>query len=428
MLQPLPIIVFESDALSVVQLRVAKLEKDVFKLKKIDLSVEALVALKTQVPSVQIPELPKKQTPIVDLEQESEKSPSELLKNKKEQADKKKMPKFTIKYTDKAALNKFDQKSALYQTMHSNKPFNRNPANNRLYHALMEALIEDENAIYKGVVDTVKDHKRKHDDEDDDDEDPPTGPNQGEKTKRRRTKESESSKKPSTTKETSKGKAPSKGSKTGKSASVKEPVEEPTTEVLMDDAGEDVVHDDDQPQDASKPKTTKTPNPEWFTQPPRPLIPDPEWNKRQIILDQPEQTWFNQMVSATKDPLTFNDLMATPIDFSKYVLNQLKIDNLAQDILLGPAYNLLKRMCSSSIELEYHFQECFNELKNMLDWNNPEGDRYPFDLSKPLPLQGHPGHLTVAADYFFNNDLEYLKCWELNSLSLVLPSQRLCTA
>ncbi|GJX55454.1 hypothetical protein Tco_0285351, partial [Tanacetum coccineum] len=44
-----------------------------------------------------------------------------------------------------------------------------------------------------------------------------------------------------------------------------------------------------------------------------------------------------------------------------------------------------------------------------LDWNNPEGDRYPFDLSKPLPLQGHPGHLTVAANYFFNNDLKYLK-------------------
>ncbi|GJX57462.1 hypothetical protein Tco_0287359 [Tanacetum coccineum] len=71
------------------------------------------------------------------------------------------------------------------------------------------------------------------------------------------------------------------------------------------------------------------------------------------------------MVSATKDPLTFNDLMATPIDFSK------------------------------------------------LDWNNPEGDRDPFDLSKPLPLQGHPGHLTVAADYFFNNDLEYLKSSDL---------------
>nr|GEV72526.1 hypothetical protein [Tanacetum cinerariifolium] len=42
----------EFDALSVVQLRVAKLEKDVSELKKIDLSSEALAALKTQVPSV----------------------------------------------------------------------------------------------------------------------------------------------------------------------------------------------------------------------------------------------------------------------------------------------------------------------------------------------------------------------------------------
>ncbi|GJX14828.1 hypothetical protein Tco_0206586 [Tanacetum coccineum] len=75
------------------------------------------------------------------------------------------------------------------------------------------------------------------------------------------------------------------------------------------------------------------------------------------------------MVSASKDPLTFNDLMATPIDFSKYVLNGLKIDNLTQDILLGPAFNLLKGTCSSS------------------------------------PLC----HRTVDADYFFNNDLEYLK-------------------
>ncbi|GKC60827.1 hypothetical protein Tco_1088425 [Tanacetum coccineum] len=137
--------------------------------------------------------------------------------------------------------------------------------------SVSSALIEDENAIDKGVVDTVKDHKRKHDDED-----PPAEPNQGKKTKWRRTKESESSKKPSTTKETPKGKSPSKCSKTGKSASAKKLVEEPTTEVVMDDTGEDVVCDDDQPQDISEPMTTKTLNPEWFTQPPRPPTPDPE--------------------------------------------------------------------------------------------------------------------------------------------------------
>ncbi|GKC91751.1 hypothetical protein Tco_1152400 [Tanacetum coccineum] len=406
--------ILESVALSDVELRVAKLEKEVSELKTVDHSSEALAVLQSQVPTVvdsyldtkvrdvfqkelqkhtadlihkyslqHLPELTKKPTPTA--EQESEKSPSDILKIKKEQAESQKNPQFTIKSTDKAALEEYDLKSALYQSMHANKSFNRNPANHRLYHALMEALIEDENAMDKGVADT------------------------GKKTKRRRTKESESSKKPSSTKETPKGKATTKGSKIGKSASAKEPVKEPIAEVIMDDAGNELVCDDDQPHAASKPKTSKTLNPEWFKQPPRPPTPDPEWNKRQVVLDQPAQPWFNQMVSASKDPLTFNDLMATPIDFSKYVLNGLKIENLTQDILLGPAFNLLKGTCSSSIELEYNFQECFNALTDKLDWNNPEGDRYPFDLSKPLPLQGPPGHRTVAADYFFNNDLEYLK-------------------
>nr|GFA54626.1 hypothetical protein [Tanacetum cinerariifolium] len=191
--------------------------------------------------------------------------------------------------------------------MHANKSFNQNLANHRSYHDLIEALIEDENALDKGVVDTVQDHKRKHvDDEDDDDEDPPARPNQGKQTKRKRTKDSESSKKPSTTKETPK-----------------------------DDASDDVVYDDDQPQDASEPKTTKTPNPDWFKQPPRPPTLDPEWNKRQVVLDQPEQPWFNQIVFDTKDPLTFNDLMATLIDFSKGDFVDLHMNNIEDMLLLA---------------------------------------------------------------------------------------------
>ncbi|GKD30238.1 hypothetical protein Tco_1241016 [Tanacetum coccineum] len=72
--------------------------------------------------------------------------------------------------------------------MHKNKSANRNPANYRLYYALMEALIEDENAIDKEVADKVKDHKRKRDsdDDEDDDEGPSAGSNQGESTKRKR--------------------------------------------------------------------------------------------------------------------------------------------------------------------------------------------------------------------------------------------------
>ncbi|GJZ47472.1 hypothetical protein Tco_0601304 [Tanacetum coccineum] len=238
----------ESDALTAVQLRVAKLKKDVSELKKIDQLLKLL-----------------------------------LLSSLKFQQ----------------LLNIIlDPKLVMI--------FKRNPANHALYHALMEALIEDENAMDKGVADI------------------------GKKTKRQRTKESDSFKKPSTTKETPKGKALLKGSKT------------------------DVVGDDDQPQDTSEPKTNKTPNQDWFKKSLRPRTPDPKWNKRQVVLDQPEQSWFNQMVSAIKDPITFNDLMATLIDFSKYT-------------------NLIGTIQKEIVTT--------------------------FDL----------GHLTVVVDYFFNNDLEYLK-------------------
>ncbi|GKG61072.1 hypothetical protein Tco_0616888, partial [Tanacetum coccineum] len=59
-------------------------------------------------------------------------------------------------------------------------------------------------------------------------------------------------------------------------------------EVVMDDASDNVVRDDDQPQYASEPKINKTPNLDWFTQPPMPPTPDPEWNKCPVVLDQPE--------------------------------------------------------------------------------------------------------------------------------------------
>ncbi|GKC45054.1 hypothetical protein Tco_1062776 [Tanacetum coccineum] len=74
----------------------------------------------------------KIQKPIIDLEQEFKKSASEIHKIKREQAEKQKMPKYTIKSTNKTSLKEYDLKSALYQTMHENKSFNRNPDNHAL--------------------------------------------------------------------------------------------------------------------------------------------------------------------------------------------------------------------------------------------------------------------------------------------------------
>ncbi|GKF17721.1 hypothetical protein Tco_0062639, partial [Tanacetum coccineum] len=116
-----------------------------------------------------------------------------------------------------------------------------------------------------------------------------------------------------------------------------------------------------------------------------------------------------RIAQAEKPPLTFDELMSTPIDFSIYVMHNLKIDNLTQEILVEPAFNLLKGTSKSFVELEYHFEECYKAVFDQLDWNNREGHKYPFDLSKPLPLIEAQGRQVVPADYFFNNDLEYLK-------------------
>ncbi|GKB93645.1 hypothetical protein Tco_0979782, partial [Tanacetum coccineum] len=122
--------------------------------------------------------------------QESEKSPKEIIRIRKEQGEQKQESTYSIRSTDKVALEEFDLKSALFKHMNKNKTANRNPANYHLYHALMEALIADEDAMDKEVAVKVKDHKRKHDSDDDEDDDdnegPSAGSNQGKSAKRRR--------------------------------------------------------------------------------------------------------------------------------------------------------------------------------------------------------------------------------------------------
>ncbi|GKA73590.1 hypothetical protein Tco_0779892 [Tanacetum coccineum] len=194
--------------------------------------------------------------------------------------------------------------------MTKTKLFKQNSKHKTLYHAFMESILEDEDAMDKGVGDKLI--KRKPDDADRD-EAPPARPDQG--LKRRKTgKETKPSKKAKSTR-TSKSTTKSQPKSTGKSAQAEE---------TMFETGE------------------------------RPPTLDPEWNE-------------------------------------------------------GPAYKLLKGTCRSYIELEYNMEECYKALNDKLDWNNPEGDRYPFDLSKPLPLVKSRNYQIFLVAYFFNNDLAYLQ-------------------
>nr|GEW50604.1 hypothetical protein [Tanacetum cinerariifolium] len=84
-----------------------------------------------------------------------------------------------------------------------------------------------------------------------------------------------------------------------------------------------------------------------------------------------------------------------------------KITNLTQETLLGPAFKLLKGTRTTFAELEYDFEECYKDLSEKLDWDNPEGGDYSFHLTKPLPLVMNRNRQIVSVDYFFNNDLKY---------------------
>ncbi|GJS82409.1 hypothetical protein Tco_0748950 [Tanacetum coccineum] len=95
--------------------------------------------------------------------------------------------------------------------------------------------------------------------------------------------------------------------------------------------------------------------------------------------------------------------------------HRLKINNLTQEILIGHAFNLHKGSCKSFAELEYHFEECYKAVNDRLDWHNPEGHEYPFDLSKPLPLIEDRGRQVVPVDYFINKDVKYIKCGSSSS-------------
>ncbi|GJX46551.1 hypothetical protein Tco_0271741 [Tanacetum coccineum] len=74
-----------------------------------------------------------------------------------------------------------------------------------------------------------------------------------------------------------------------------------------------------------------------------------------------------------------------------------------------PEFKLLKGTRSNFAELEYDFKECYKALSENLDWENPKGSDYLFDLSKPLPLITRGKHQRVPFEYFINNDLEYLQ-------------------
>ncbi|GJS60228.1 hypothetical protein Tco_0655012 [Tanacetum coccineum] len=372
--------------------------------------------------------------------QESEKSPKEIIKAKKEQDEEKQDSTYSIRSTDKVDLEEFDLKSALFSHMNKKKSANKNTTNYRLYHALMEALIADEDAMDKEVADQVKDHKRKHDsdddEDDDDDEGPSAGSNQGRSTKKRRSDsaasgsakpppkdDDQSSQKPRESDASASKQHPSFTSTgwqitdtrdTGADSSMhRSDPESEHSEQSSDDISKQDKGDGSDMEDTDNAHIPKVSTTTWFKPIPeseRPATPEPEWTIPPNDFPEPEHNWANAYASTFKVPEE-NKLQRKTYDigsFIKWFCRRTGKKKLCKADLEGPAFNLAKAFHKNSVFLQYQMDECHKLLTNKVDLSNPEGHQIPQNLNEPLPLGGPPGQVTIQPQFFFNKDLEYL--------------------
>nr|GEZ16504.1 histone deacetylase 14 [Tanacetum cinerariifolium] len=81
-----------------------------------------------------------------------------------------------------------------------------------------------------------------------------------------------------------------------------------------------------------------------------------------------------------------------------------RITELKPHDLEGPAYEIAKVFHPDVIHLQYQMEECHKLLTDSVD-----DPILRHNVSKPLPLGGPPGQVTVQSDFFFIKDLEYLR-------------------
>nr|GEY21842.1 hypothetical protein [Tanacetum cinerariifolium] len=143
--------------------------------------------------------------------------------------------------------------------------------------------------------------------------------------------------------------------------------------IILDTYGERVImkrrcDDDDDQGTEDQPIVQSSQHPEWFSQPKKPPTPDCDWNKTLPAAPENTQTWISELAKQADSRSSFNELLDTPLDFSNFVMNRLKVDTLTPELLAGPTYKLMKGSCNSITELEYHLDEVYKATTDQLDW------------------------------------------------------------
>nr|GEV97449.1 hypothetical protein [Tanacetum cinerariifolium] len=281
-------------------------------------------------------------------------------------------------YAIVANLSEMELKKILIEKMEGNKSIQRSDEQRNLYKALVDSYESD-----KIILDTYRETvtlKRRRDDDANKDEEPFAGPDRGSK-RRRKGKEPESASAPMETATRSAGRS-TQGSKSRQASASKSAfAEEPMQTTFQMEEPSHLEFDIDR-----------------------------DWNKTVSATHGSIQLWISKLLKRSNSRSSFNELMDTPLDFSNSLINRLKADTLTPELLAGPTYELMKGSCKSLIELESHLEEVFKTTTDQLGRVNPEGQQYPHNMLKPLPLiPNNCGRRVIPFEHFINNDLEYLR-------------------
>ncbi|GJX50693.1 hypothetical protein Tco_0277538, partial [Tanacetum coccineum] len=138
----------------------------------------------------------------------------------------------------------------------------------------------------------------------------------------------------------------------------------------------------------------------------RPASPEPAWTIPSSDLPVPTNNWASAL-KTTYVPPPENSLLAQTGDiatFMDWYCKRQGISELTPKDLEGPAYEIVKVFHPDVVHLQFQMEECHKLLTDKVD-----DAILKYNVSKPLPLGGEPGHITIQSDFFFNKDLEYLR-------------------
>ncbi|GKC43456.1 hypothetical protein Tco_1061178 [Tanacetum coccineum] len=156
---------------------------------------------------------------------------------------------------------------------------------------------------------------------------------------------------------------------------------------------QDMVSDDEDIGSRHIPKVSL--NQAWFkplSEEDRPASPKPAWSIPSSSLPVPTNNWASVIASSYVPSPEFSLLSQTGDIgvFIDWFCKKQEITELKPEHLEGPAYEIVKAFHPDVIHLQFQMEECHKLLTNQVD----EG-LLRYNVSRPLPLGGPPGQVTM---------------------------------